>query len=195
MKILLCIALIFWIAHAASPVIEIDNLIDSIHQGNSTFPWDIIFQLLEFCTVKDAVTGFFTGTELDPTVANSRCVTYYPILESHFNYVISSYNASIIYPSYFLGWVDSVASTITKYALWQNYCIFSTLLTRLDNTIVTLEGFTTLLYRVLLTHTGLFAKFNQVLEGFKNQQCFVMSEAAGEIASVMLDFHVPEDIV
>lgn len=148
----------------------------------------------EFCSIKDAVQGFLTGTERDPTVANSRCVIYFPDLQNQFNNVIGGVNATLVVPTNFVGWLIDVVALINRYALWQNYCVFATLFTRLDN-IMTLEGLTTVFSRGLI-NSGLltthFASFNTAWTG---SQCIPMMKAAGTIFSILLDFNVPEDIV
>ena len=139
--------------------------------------------------------GFFTGTETDPAVANSRCVTYFPILKGQLNLVIDGFNSSLIIPTRFIAWLDTLSTLINRYALWQNYCVFSTLFTRLDNTISTFEGLTTVFSRYIFNIALVQAQISDVNTYLGNGDCFKMMRAVGIIFSTVLDFNVPEDIV
>ena len=149
----------------------------------------------EYCTVKDAVMGFFTGTETDPDVANSRCVTYFPILQDQLEYVVNSIDANIVIPTHTVAWINQVVALINRYALWQNYCVFATLFTRLDNTVSTREGLITAASRGLFNSQIIQNQMAVLQEAHTNGQCFNAFRAAGTIFGVILDFNVPEDIV
>ena len=85
--------------------------------------------------------GFFTGTEKDPTIANSKCVIYFPQLLEQANLVVNGFNTSLTIPSNFFGWASEVSTLIIRYSLWQNYCTFGSMFGALDNIFSTLEGF------------------------------------------------------
>ncbi len=53
-----------------------------------------------FCPSQGAViTQFFAGTEHDPSIPDSRCVTYYPKVTSAFEAVISDFTTPSTYTS------------------------------------------------------------------------------------------------
>ena len=139
--------------------------------------------------------GFFTGTESDPDVANSRCVTYFPILQGQFSLVVDGFNSSLVIPTRFIAWIDNVFTLINKYALWQNYCVFSTLFTRLDNTISTFEGLTTVFSRYIFNIALIQVQISDMNTYWGASDCFKMMRSVGIIFSTVLDFNVPEDIV
>ncbi|CAI2381979.1 unnamed protein product [Moneuplotes crassus] len=150
---------------------------------------------LDFCTVNQLTIGFFTGTEKDPSFANSRCVQFFPRLEEQFNLFFGGINATLLVPTNFVRWVNSGVTLINQYAAWQNYCTFATILTRLDNAVETTEGLATLLFRVMNNYPKIFVHFADMTTGFTNQDCSKMSKAAGGIFSLVFDFNVPEDVI
>ena len=150
---------------------------------------------LDWCTIEQAVMGFFTGTERDPTVANSKCVTYFPTLTEQLNLVISELNITSLIPFNAIKLMDDGATLINKYALWQNYCIFGTLFTKLDNTIETFEGLTTAFYRIILNYAQVLVKVGDFSTAYSKADCRNMFKAMGEIFKMVLEFEVPEDIV
>lgn len=139
--------------------------------------------------------GFFTGTEPDPLVPNSRCVTYFPTLKQQIDLVISQLNVTALIPTNTFRLLDSMATFVNRFALWQEYCTFGTLFTRLDNTVETFEGLTTAFYRVILNYSTVLVKLGDLTTNFNNQRCFNMFRAMGEIFSIVLNFNVPEDVI
>jgi hypothetical protein len=150
---------------------------------------------LSWCTVEDVVMGFFTGTEPDPVVPNSKCVTYFPTLQTQFGLITSQLNITLLVPTNTFRFLDTSATMVNKFALWQTYCTFGTLFTRLDNTIETLEGLTTAFYRVIMNYAKVLVKIGNFTTAFNAQKCFAMSQAVGEIFSLIFDFQVPEDVI
>jgi hypothetical protein len=139
--------------------------------------------------------GFFTGTEPDPTVPNSKCVTYFPTLSDQFELVMSELNLTSLIPYKAIGVVDHAATLINKYALWQNYCTFGTLFTTLDNTIETFEGITAAFYRVVLNYAKVLTKVGDITTAFNQGNCFNTFKGVGEVFKIVLSFSVPEDII
>ena len=150
---------------------------------------------LGWCSVEDIVMGFFTGTEPDPVVPNSKCVTYFPNLQDQFELITSQLNMTLLFPTNTFRLLDTSATFVNKFALWQTYCTFGTLFTRLDNTIETLEGLTTAFYRVIMNYARVLVKIGDFTTALSGQKCFEMSRAVGEIFSMVFDFQVPEDII
>ncbi|CAI2373124.1 unnamed protein product [Moneuplotes crassus] len=150
---------------------------------------------LDFCSVQSAVTGFFTGTESDPDFPNSRCVTRFPNLQDQFLLVVNSVNATLLIPTNFVRWTNNIVGLIVAYAQWQNYCVFATLFTRLDNTVQTREGLITALSRGVFQSEEITTQWTNIQQSFSKGECFTMFRAAGRIFSIILDFNVPEDIV
>ena len=185
MKIVIITIFIF-LAFTQAEVTQSQNLVPENPQ--LPYPFD-------FCNVESATMGFFAGTEKDPTVANSNCVIYFPTLQKQFLAVVNGFNSSLIIPTNYFGWVDKVATLINRYALWQNYCTFSTLFTRLDNVVQNLEGITTLLYRIMMNYANIIVKISDFTTNFQKKDCYNSALAIGEIFSMALDFNVPEDIV
>ncbi|CAI2366830.1 unnamed protein product [Moneuplotes crassus] len=152
------------------------------------WPW-------EFCSVRSAVTGFFTGTESDPDYPNSRCVTRFPDLQDQFSLVVNSVGPNLLIPTNFVAWLNTIVTLIVRYGYWQNYCVFSTLFTRLDNTIQNREGLITALSRGVFQSSLIEAQWSDFRKFMGEEDCFKMSRAFGIMFSVILDFNVPEDIV
>ena len=150
---------------------------------------------LDFCTVTDAVQGFFTGTEKDPSVANSRCVIYFPTLLEQANIVISGVNSTLLIPTHFFAWLQTGVTLINRYSLWQNYCTFATIFTQLDNSVQNTEGLIGVLYKFVLNNAKITETFTELQEHFNGGRCFDMFLSSGKIFSLLFDFNVPEDII
>ena len=150
---------------------------------------------LDFCTIQDAVQGFFTGTEEDPSVANSRWVIYFPTLQEKLNTVVSGINTTLIIPTHFFAWLQEVVTLINRYSLWQNYWTFATMFTQLDNTVQTPEGLISLVYKFVLNQAKFQEQIAIFTENFKAGNCFEMSLGAGGVFSALFQFNVPEDII
>ena len=149
----------------------------------------------ETCTVEDVVMGFFTGTESDPTVTNSLCVRYYPELHAQIELIISELNSTLLVPYNFLQLIDDSATLINKYSVWQNYCVFGTLFTALDNVLETFDGITTVVYRFILGYAEVLTKIGNLTTAYTDGECRETFQAAGEIFSILFAFNVPEDII
>ena len=154
------------------------------------------FKLLpfDFCTANTFVRGFFTGTEPDPKVPNSKCVMYFPELETQFNKLVDSFNMTALIPTRALGVLDNTATFINRFALWMRYCEFGQLFGKLDNTLETLEGFVSVFYRFTLNYSKVFIQLGDLSVGYQAKNCFNMMKAMGVIFSILFDFQVPEDI-
>lgn len=139
--------------------------------------------------------GFFTGTEKDPSVPNSKCVTYYPNLQAQIDIIINEFNLTALIPTNGLKLIDDLATLVNRYSLWQTYCVFGTLFTKLDNTIETFEGITTAFYRLIMNYAKVLVKVGDLTTALNNKECFKMFRAAGEIFSMVLEYNVPEDII
>ena len=150
---------------------------------------------MEWCTVENVVMGFFTGTEKDPSVPNSKCVTYYPNLHDQIEIIIAELNFTALIPTNTLRLIDDSATLINRYSLWQTYCIFGTMFTKLDNTIETFEGITTAFYRLIMNYSKVLVKIGDLTTALNNKECFKMFRAAGEIFALVFEFNVPEDII
>ena len=150
---------------------------------------------LDFCDIKSAIQGFFTGCEPDPDVANSKCVTYYPSLEVQVALLIEGFNMSLVIPTNFIGYVDHSATLINRYALWQEYCVFGELFTKLDNTIETFSGITTLAYKFILNYAQILVQVGDLTTKFQDGECFDMFKALGIIFHILFEYEIPEDIV
>uniref|UniRef100_A0A7S3N9U3 Uncharacterized protein n=1 Tax=Euplotes harpa TaxID=151035 RepID=A0A7S3N9U3_9SPIT len=139
--------------------------------------------------------GFFTGTENDPVVPNSKCVTYFPNLKTQYSMIINELNSTLLIPTNAVKCLDDVATLINRYSLWQGYCIFGTLFTKLDNVMETLEGVTNLFYKLILNYAKVLVKLGEFSNSYNEKKCFNMFRSLGEIFGLVLDYHVPEDIV
>jgi hypothetical protein len=139
--------------------------------------------------------GFFTGTEPDPVVPNSKCVTYYPTLHTQIELILSELNFTALIPTHAFKLIDDSATLINRYSLWQTYCTFGTLFTKLDNTIETFEGITTAFYRLIMNYSKVLVRVGDLTTALNNKECFKMFRAAGEIFSLVFEFQVPEDII
>ena len=150
---------------------------------------------LEFCTAKDMFRGFFTGTEPDPTVANSKCQHYFPDVEEQFHKMIDSFNSTVWVPSQTFYFLDQAVIFIDRYALWMRYCEFGQMFTKLDNSIETLEGITTVFYKIILNYAKILTTLGDVTTNFQAGKCYEMFRALGVIFHIVFDFTVPEDII
>ena len=156
--------------------------------NDNAFPW-------EFCTVTEAVQGFFTGTEKDPSVTNSRCVAYFPTLVEQFNTFINGANMTLLNPQNFFGWIQQGVTLINRYSLWQNYCQFATMFTQLDNTIENVDGFVALLYRFIYNQNKIQERSADFFTYLGREDCSNTFKSAGGVFSLLFDFNVPEDII
>lgn len=138
--------------------------------------------------------GFFTGTEPDPKVPNSKCVMYFPDVREMVENIIKQLNITSLLPYNALQLVDDSATLLTRYAQWMKYCIFATLFTRLDNTFETFEGLTTAFYRIILNYSTVLVKIGDFSTSMAASNCRGMFQAVGEIFKLVFQFEVPEDI-
>lgn len=139
--------------------------------------------------------GFFTGTEADPSIPNSKCVMYFPTVVNQLELVIKEFNLTSLVPVNGLKLIDDFYTLINRYSLWQGYCQFGTMFGKLDNTIETFEGLTTAFYRLIMNYATVLVKLGDLTTAFNNQQCFTTFRALGELFKMVFDFRVPEDYV
>lgn len=139
--------------------------------------------------------GFFTGTEPDPIVPNSRCVLYFPTLQAQAILVWSQLNFTALFPGNAIRILDDTFTLINRYSQWQTYCQFGTLFTKLDNTIETFEGITTAFYRMVMNYAAVLVKLGDFTTNMQAGKCFLMARAVGEIFKIVFDFKVPEDVI
>ena len=109
--------------------------------------------------------------------------------------IINELNYTLIIPTNALKLIDDVASLINRYSLWQNYCIFATLITKLDNVVQTIEGITGLFYKLILNYAKVLIKVGEMTANYNANKCFETFRPIGELVGMLLDYHVPEDIV
>ena len=140
-------------------------------------------------------TGFITGWEKDPTIPNSNCYTYYPVLQDQVSMIVNELNYTLLIPTNLFKFIDDSATLINRYSLFQNYCQAATLLTKLDNVFQTIEGVTGLLYKVVLNYAQLMILFGTIANAYNQQQWFNMAKGAGQVFSLLFDFQIPDDIV
>ena len=139
--------------------------------------------------------GFFTGTEPDPGVPNSKCVLYFPELKRQFDLVIDSLNVTSLIPTNAVALLDNALIFVKRFSAWQTFCEFGVMFTALDNTFESISGFTTAFYRIIMQYNTVLIKVGNFTQAFNTKKCFDMARAVGEIFSIAFDFHVKEDIV
>ena len=169
----------------------ISNIFDEFIFGEDS----PINNILSFCTIKEATQGFFTGCESDPEVANSKCVTYYPDLEKQVKKIMDDVNATVFIPTQTVNLIDDITIGINRYALFQKYCEFGQMFTKLDNVLESFAGITTFFYKIILNYATLIGKFSDISTHYKEEKCQEMFKDVGMVFSKLLDFEVPEDIV
>ena len=93
------------------------------------------------------VVNFFQGTEANPTVGDSKCVTYFPTLQETYQGVLMNITSGNFNPSFWIGVAQNTTVLINRYVQWMTYCEFGLLFTRIDNTIESLSGLTNAFFK------------------------------------------------
>ena len=130
---------------------------------------DADWNLMNWCSVKDFTQGFFTGTEPDPAVPNSRCVLYFPELLNQVNHTIQNINISMLIPTNFFYVVDNVFTSVVRLNQWMNHCQFGTMFTKLDNTFESIAGLTTAFYKFIMNYANLLVELGRITSHFAQQ--------------------------
>lgn len=145
--------------------------------------------------MKTSIQGFFTGTEPDPNVANSKCVYYFPEVLTQANVILAGVTTDLIIPTHFIGWLREITTLVNRFALWQRYCVFNSLFTTLDNYMNSATNLSILMVKYMTNKSTVDAEAAKFVEYNENEECFNMFRAAGRIFALLIGYTVPEDVI
>uniref|UniRef100_A0A7S3J2E6 Uncharacterized protein n=2 Tax=Euplotes harpa TaxID=151035 RepID=A0A7S3J2E6_9SPIT len=111
------------------------------------------------------------------------------------NIIRNAFNMTLLIPSNMFKFLDDSATFINRYSLWQGYCMFGTMFTKLDNAIETFEGITGVFYKIILNYATMLIKIGNFSTAYSSSKCRDMFKAVGEIFKLAFDFVIPDDIV
>lgn len=108
--------------------------------------------------------GFFSGTEEDSSTVDSKCVVFFPEIVKQTKQIYTKIGMDLLIPTHFVGWLNDIASLVSKYSAWQSYCTFGTLFGVLDNALSSYEGLTMVLFQYVNDHIEINKEANKLLQ-------------------------------
>ena len=147
------------------------------------------------CSLGTAIKKFFQGTESNPTVTDSKCVSEYDIMTNRWTWIIQNATSGNFTPTFWIQLAQDGVVAVTATTEWTNFCSFGLLFTRVDNAIESTSGIINTFQSSLL-HISTLKQYGQDFINAKNSgDCENMWISVGKIFGIVFQFTITENYI